>query len=152
MKRETASNNIIVQQDGYKLENPSRDSGCNSKDFARQLRALGQAIDKFGFSAFDLEIRDGAYLVIGKANPVEPTNFSLSRFVSECLRPLSIRPTRSGADHQVDLRFLPQDIEQFVKANDIRFVVWTVDLGTPPPAVLGPPAYDTQEFKIWKVF
>ncbi len=113
MKRETASNNIIVQQDGYMLENPSRDSGCNSKDFARQLRALGQAIDKFGFSAFDLEIRDGTYLVIGKANPVEPTNFSLSRFVSECLRPLSIRPTRSGTDHQVDLRFLPQDIEQF---------------------------------------
>jgi len=31
-------------------------------------------------------------------------------------------------------------------------VVWTVDLQTPPPAVLGPPAYDTSDFKIWKVF
>jgi len=45
-----------------------------------------------------------------------------------------------------------QDIEQFIKANDIRYVVWTVDLQTPPPAVLGAPAYDTTEFKIWKVF
>jgi hypothetical protein len=45
-----------------------------------------------------------------------------------------------------------QDLEQFIKANDIRYVVWTVDLQTPPPAVLGPPAYDTNDFKIWKVF
>jgi len=45
-----------------------------------------------------------------------------------------------------------EDIEQFVKANEIRYVVWTVDLQTPPPAVLGPPAYDTPDFKIWKVF
>jgi len=44
------------------------------------------------------------------------------------------------------------DIEQFVKDNEIRYVVWTVDLETPPPAVLGPPAYDTPDFKIWKVF
>ncbi len=44
-----------------------------------------------------------------------------------------------------------RDIEAFVKANDIRYVVWTVDLQTPPPAVLGPPAYDTPDFKIWKL-
>jgi hypothetical protein len=44
------------------------------------------------------------------------------------------------------------DIEQFIKANDIRYVVWTVDLGSPAPAILGPPAYDTPDFKIWKLF
>ena len=44
-----------------------------------------------------------------------------------------------------------RDIEAFVKANDIRYVVWTVDLQTPPPAVLGPPAYDTPDFKIWRL-
>ena len=44
------------------------------------------------------------------------------------------------------------DIGQFIKANDIRYVVWTVDLGTPPPAVLGPPAYDTPNFKIWRLY
>jgi len=31
-------------------------------------------------------------------------------------------------------------------------VVWTVDLGTPPPAGLGPPSYDTPNFKIWRLF
>ena len=45
-----------------------------------------------------------------------------------------------------------EDIEQFLSSNDIRYVVWTVDLQTPPPAVLGPPAYDTPDFKIWRVF
>ena len=45
-----------------------------------------------------------------------------------------------------------EDIEQFISSNEIRYVVWTVDLQTPPPAVLGPPAYDTPDFKIWKVF
>jgi len=44
-----------------------------------------------------------------------------------------------------------QDIEEFAKDNKIRYVVWTMDLGTPPPAVLGPPAYDTPNFKIWKL-
>jgi hypothetical protein len=43
------------------------------------------------------------------------------------------------------------DIEQFINTNHIRYVVWTADLKTPPPPVLGPPAYDTPDFKIWRV-
>src|SRR2546430_16563028 len=43
-----------------------------------------------------------------------------------------------------------EDIEQFIQANQIRYVVWTVDLATPPPAALGPPAYDSPDFKIWR--
>jgi hypothetical protein len=44
------------------------------------------------------------------------------------------------------------DIEQFVRQNDIRYVIWTSDLQSPPPSVLGPPAYDSPNFKIWKLF
>jgi hypothetical protein len=44
------------------------------------------------------------------------------------------------------------DIGQFITDNQIRYVVWTIDLGSPPPSVLGPPGYDTPDFKIWKVF
>jgi hypothetical protein len=43
------------------------------------------------------------------------------------------------------------DIDQFIHENDIRYVIWTPDLGTSPPAVLGPPAYDTPDFKIWEL-
>ncbi len=44
------------------------------------------------------------------------------------------------------------DIEQFIQANQIRYVVWTSDLQALPPSVLGPPAYDTLNFKIWRIF
>ncbi|HXM71042.1 MAG TPA: hypothetical protein VN970_07895, partial [Thermoanaerobaculia bacterium] len=44
------------------------------------------------------------------------------------------------------------DLEQFISANHIRYVVWTSDLPTPPPQVLGAAAYDTATFKIWKVY
>jgi hypothetical protein len=45
-----------------------------------------------------------------------------------------------------------QDIEAFDKANEIRYVVWTAELGTVPPQQLGPPAYDTPTVKIWRIF
>jgi len=45
-----------------------------------------------------------------------------------------------------------QDIEQFVQANRIRYVVWTPDLGPAPPPDLGAPDYDSPNFKIWRLF
>jgi hypothetical protein len=45
-----------------------------------------------------------------------------------------------------------QDIVQFDIANHIRYVIWTADLPTPPPTVLGPPAYDSANFKIYRVY
>jgi hypothetical protein len=44
------------------------------------------------------------------------------------------------------------DLEQFVQENHIRYVVWTVDLKSPPPATLGAAAYDTPDFKIWRIY
>ena len=44
------------------------------------------------------------------------------------------------------------DIRQFIQQNHIRYVVWNAELQTPPPSVLGPPAYDTAAIKIWKMY
>lgn len=44
------------------------------------------------------------------------------------------------------------DIEKFIQENGIRYVVWNSELQTVPPAVLGPPAYDTPTIKIWKIY
>ena len=44
------------------------------------------------------------------------------------------------------------DLEQFIQQNHIRYVVWTVDLKTPPPEALGAAAYDTPDFKIWRIY
>jgi hypothetical protein len=44
------------------------------------------------------------------------------------------------------------DLEQFSSTNHIRYVIWTSDLPTPPPDILGPAAYDTPNFKIWRIY
>jgi hypothetical protein len=44
------------------------------------------------------------------------------------------------------------ELPQFVQDNHIRYVVWNAELKTAPPAILGPPAYDTPTFKIWKLY
>ncbi|HKC20805.1 MAG TPA: hypothetical protein VKE27_14375 [Candidatus Dormibacteraeota bacterium] len=44
------------------------------------------------------------------------------------------------------------DLTPFVQQNDIRYVIWTSDLQSPPPPSLGTPAYDTPDFKIWRLF
>ncbi len=44
------------------------------------------------------------------------------------------------------------DLEQFIATNHIRYVVWTSDLPTSPPAALGAADYDTPNFKIWRIY
>ena len=51
----------------------------------------------------------------------------------------------------LDLLTGKTDITQFMGANQIRYVVWTADLPTGPPEVLGAAAYDTPTFKIWRI-
>jgi hypothetical protein len=81
-------------------------------NFARELRALGQALEKFSFSVFDIEIENGIYFVVDKSNATEQRRglsllrairgFFMSRYRSQT------RPAR-----QVDLRFTPGEIENF---------------------------------------
>ena len=59
----------MVQEDDCVLPKSSDAPGGGANSFACQLRALGQALEKFGLSAFDLEIRSGTYLVIAKETP-----------------------------------------------------------------------------------
>jgi hypothetical protein len=44
------------------------------------------------------------------------------------------------------------DLVDFVNTAHIRYVIWTADLPSPPPDNLGAPAYDSQNFKIYKVY
>jgi hypothetical protein len=52
----------------------------------------------------------------------------------------------------LDLLTGKTDILQFDTANRIRYVIWTADLPAPPPTLLGPPAYDSPNFKIYRVY
>jgi hypothetical protein len=93
---------------------------ANSPGFAHQLRALGQALEKFSFSAFDLQLRTGTYLVTGTAISNEPVKFSFSRFVRELLRGSTARTTVTCSANQIDLRFSPKEIEGFELSGKIN--------------------------------
>jgi hypothetical protein len=44
------------------------------------------------------------------------------------------------------------DLVDFVHTDHIRYVIWTADLRSPPPSSIGPPVYDTPNFKIYRVY
>lgn len=112
MKKDIANNNPSTSVQERTLPESSGSTG-SVQGFAHQLRALGQALEKFSFSTFDLELRSGTYLVTGRASSTENIKFSFSRFVRELLRGSAVRPTVTCSDSQIDLRFSPEEIERF---------------------------------------
>lgn len=100
-----------MQQDQSKADKGI--TQADSKDFARRLRALGQALEKFSFAAFDLEIRSGAYMIKGTASSTDNVKFSFSRFVRELLQGCRAQAALSSTDSEVDLRFSHEEIEHF---------------------------------------
>jgi hypothetical protein len=52
----------------------------------------------------------------------------------------------------LDLLTGKADLVDFVHVDHIRYVIWTADLPSPPPDNLGQPAYDTPNFKIWRIY
>ncbi len=54
--------------------------------------------------------------------------------------------------HALDLLTGKADLVDFVHTDHIRYVIWTADLPSPPPDGLGPPAYESPNFKIWRIY
>jgi hypothetical protein len=119
MKQNIAKNEILSSEDDCAVGSSSS-SQADPRGFAHQLRALGQALEKFSFSAFDLELKSGTYLVTGRAISTENIKFSFSRFVRELLRGSVSRPTMTCSDGRVDLHFSPEEIEHFDLRGKIR--------------------------------
>lgn len=92
---------------------PDARGGVTMRDFAKDLRALGQALEKFQFSAFDLELKSGLYVVTGRAVTTEPIKFSFSRFLRELFHGTLPRTTLTYSQDQMDLTFSPEEIHQF---------------------------------------
>jgi len=89
------------------------DAASAGRDFAKDLRALGQALEKFQFSDFDLELKSGLYVVTGRAVTTERIKVSFSRFLRELFRGTMPRTTITYAQDRMDLTFSPREIHQF---------------------------------------
>lgn len=93
-------------------QRPNQMPNGNAMNFARQLRALGQALERFSFSVFEIEVENGIYSVIAKASATErkPT-LSVLRAIGRFFRRFDA--TRTRPDRHVNLRFTPEEIETF---------------------------------------
>lgn len=120
MKQNIAQSEIVIAAANGSSEKAIEAHAADSRNFARQLRALGQALERFSFSAFDLELRSGTYLVTGTAISAENIKFSFSRFVRELLRGCSAKTMVTCNDSHVDLHFSPEEIERFEERGKIR--------------------------------
>ncbi|HEX7232955.1 MAG TPA: hypothetical protein VF452_21385 [Candidatus Binatia bacterium] len=112
MKSTNAISQTATMRPGATDHRPKRLPNRTPINFARQLRALGQALEKFSFSVFDIEIENGIYFVVAKSSATEQRR-SLS--LLRAIRAFFVRsdPSRSRRDRQVDLRFTPEEIENF---------------------------------------
>jgi hypothetical protein len=129
MKQNTAENITVFLAEPDTSTKAAAAPARDQREFAKELRALGQAIEKFRFSAFDLQIDSGIYVVSGRALiQMENVKFSFSRFVRELLRSSNPTPTVTTTSGQIDLRFSPEEIENF----DVRGKVKRQDPGKMP--------------------
>lgn len=93
-------------------QRPNHLTKVNETNFARQLRALGQALERFSFSAFDIEIENGSYFVVAKGSATRRKgSLSVLRALAGLFRRSG--PTRTRPDRPMDLRFTPEEIETF---------------------------------------
>jgi hypothetical protein len=110
--------------EAHSLQESNQDSAANPPDavknsspgFAYQLRALGQVLEKFHFSDFDIELRSGSYRVTGTASSTEQVKFSFLRFVCELLRGSPVQPLQS----RLELYFSEDEVEQFDTRGKIK--------------------------------
>jgi hypothetical protein len=119
MKQNIVKSEIVIAA-GSGSSAKAYEAQADSQNFARQLRALGQALERFSFSAFDLELRSGTYWVTGTTISTENIKFSFSRFVRELLRGSSAAARVACSDSQVDLHFSPEEIERFEERGKVR--------------------------------
>jgi hypothetical protein len=108
--RQEKTNDENLQKDTPVLVEATHTSADTIKSFASRLRALGQALEKFGLYAFDLKIRNGTYQVIDQSNTSEHGNSSFLRFVKESLRFFTMRPNLAQPACPI---FSGEDIERF---------------------------------------
>ncbi len=114
MKQNTAQvAESMVTVDRDQLDKVNGSAAADVRGFAKQLRALGQALEKFKFSAFDLQLQSGIYVVTGRAATAEQIKFSFSRFMRELFEGVMPRTTHTYTQDQMDLRFSLEEIERF---------------------------------------
>ena len=129
MKYNVAEVDSLLNSNQESAGSPPGELEARFAGFACQLRALGQALEKFHISDFDLELRSGDYRVSGRTGSAERVKFSVLRFVRQMLLGRSAVPPAMTCDENlVELLFTPDELEQF----DIRGKIKRADSNKMP--------------------
>jgi hypothetical protein len=98
------------------VENES-DSPVQPFSYAKELRALGQALEGRNVTFLDLEIQGGIYVVRGKAVATKEAESSFSSFVRDLIFAVGTKSKEKVAVPDINLRFTPQQIEDLDRAG-----------------------------------
>jgi hypothetical protein len=90
--------------------------------YARELRAVGQALEARHLFSLDLELADGLYIVRGKITASKYAESSFSAFLKDQLAAIGsvLRGKRRPAIYEIDLRYKPQDVEELDSKGRVR--------------------------------
>jgi hypothetical protein len=104
--RKAANTAVQTSQD---LESAT---GLEPFSYAKELRALGQALEQHHFSFLDLEIEGGIYVIRGKATALKEAQSSFSRFVRDLIHGYSSTSRKNNSGVETNLRVSPEEIDQ----------------------------------------
>jgi hypothetical protein len=96
---------------------PSAKQGMKDS-YAKELRAIGQALEKLQFKSFELRQQDGQYLVSGRASADVEATFTLIRRIRELAR--RRRGKLSAGKSPVALSYSTTEIENLDSKERVR--------------------------------
>jgi hypothetical protein len=89
-------------------------SQLRKASYARELRAVGQALQARHVVSLDLELKGGLYIVRGRVTASDYAQLSLSAFVQDFIS--GVRSAFTGGSRQslyeIDLSYNPQEVEK----------------------------------------
>jgi hypothetical protein len=95
-------------------EETKNQSHFQRASYARELRAVGQALEARHVVSLDLELKGGLYLVRGKVTASDYAKASLSAFVQDFISGVGCVFTGASRRslYEIDLSYNPQDVEK----------------------------------------
>jgi len=120
MKYLAAAHPDLIHDNLPTSPDPKPASEVEAFSYAKELRALGQALEKQNFSSVDLEIEEGIYVVRGKATASREARSSFSRFIRDLICGANSHLTNKNGMHDMDLRYSPEEIERFESAGQAK--------------------------------
>jgi hypothetical protein len=95
-------------------DRPDRQVQFHRTSYARDLRAVGQALEARHVFSLDLELEGGLYVVRGKVTASNYAQSSFSAFIQDFISGVGSALTCSPRHsiYEIDLRYKPEDVEE----------------------------------------